>query len=338
MVPGRRRTALRGNVAVIVGSSRSTVEVRSLVTRLARNNRSPVLIMGESGTGKSLIAQTLHSLGLHPNEALVTFPCRSGSGDGENFSEAVAALWTHVASVGKGSLLLEDIGDAPVPLQEAILSLIHGRVVRPPESEKGSPFKGRVIAITRRTLEGELAQGTFLRPLYEMLDARRIILIPLRKRPEDIPALIDHFVALSNREHGGRIRISRAANQLLTRYDWPDNAVELREVVLAVAASVGKDGRAILPEDLPARIRTARVADTPERAVAGESLKSARRRVIEAFEREFIWKYFHRNRYSVTATARAIGITRECLSQKLKYYGLKKKQVQRPNEGSAPIS
>jgi DNA-binding NtrC family response regulator len=224
----------------LVGDS---IVVRGLQAALHRVARvqSTVLLTGESGTGKELAALALHSLGSDAAAPFVPVNCATMSPaliEAELFGQAG---WTadgrkirdglFVYAQG-GTLFLDEIGDMPLALQATFLRVLEDHYIRPVGSEHEIPVDARIIAATNRPLADDVAAGRFRKDLYYRLQVVEIRLPPLREHKEDIPALVEHFIATLAPKLGvPPIEVTRDEMEFLAQYDWPGNVRELRNLI-----------------------------------------------------------------------------------------------------------
>src|ERR1041385_276918 len=224
---------------VLVGQSPRTRQVLQLIEKLGRC-RWPALLLGETGTGKEVVARSIHTIsGTGP---FVTIDCSSLVGplmESELFGH-VKGAFTGAAGTKTGLIELanggtaffDEIGELPLDLQAKLLRVLQEKEFRPVGSltQRRSDF--RVIAATNRDLAKEVEKGTFRRDLFYRLDVINIRLAPLRERKEDIPALINHFLV----RIGANYNITAEAMEVLLSYDWPGNVRELENCVQHMAA------------------------------------------------------------------------------------------------------
>jgi two-component system, NtrC family, response regulator HydG len=225
-----------------VGESASVREVLGLVDRLA-DARTPVLIRGESGCGKELVARALHFRGVRQRGPFVPVNCSA-------IPEAMleSELFGHLrgaftgaeqtrrglfVEADRGTLFLDEIGDMPPGLQAKILRVLEDSVVRPVGADAPHPVDVRVVAATHQDLEARIEEGRFRQDLLFRLDVMPIRVPSLRERPDDIPLLADHFIRRVREDHpGSRVqRISPELMEMLKRHDWPGNVRELRNLI-----------------------------------------------------------------------------------------------------------
>lgn len=227
--------------AGIVGQSPALREVLQQVERVATAN-STVLLLGETGTGKELIAQAIHERSRRKNRALVKLNCAAiptGLLESELFGHERGAFTGAVTpKVGRmelahqGSLFLDEVGDIPLELQPKLLRLLQEQEFERLGSTTTRKVDVRIIAATHRNLEKMIEEEAFRSDLYYRLNVFPIFIPPLRERPEDIPLLVRHFVReFARRMNKTVAAVSSETMEALTRYPWPGNIRELQNVI-----------------------------------------------------------------------------------------------------------
>jgi DNA-binding NtrC family response regulator len=220
-----------------VGNSRIMKEIAETVDTVARS-RSTVLITGESGTGKELVARAIHFRSPRREQPFIKLNCAAmpdGLIESELFGHEKGAFTGALRqSKGKfelahgGTLLLDEIGEMPMPMQAKLLRVLQEREIDKVGAEVPIPVDVRIIATTNRDLEKHVRESKFREDLYYRLNVVPIKLPPLRERREDIPLLVDHFIAKYSTENGFLIQgIEEKALKKLTEYEWPGNIREL---------------------------------------------------------------------------------------------------------------
>jgi len=219
--------------SALIGSSERMGELRAQLRRVARSSEH-VLILGESGSGKELVARELHRLGSQPDapfcsENLAALP--PGLAASELFGHSRGAFSGAVTEhpglfirARHGTLFLDEIGDMDLGLQATLLRVLQERVVRPVGARSAVPIQCRVVAATHRDLKAEVAAGRFREDLFYRLDVLRLKVPALRERIEDLPSLVS---ALAARAGHPELRLSRDAATLMQRWPWPGNVREL---------------------------------------------------------------------------------------------------------------
>ena len=253
----------------IVGQSKRMREIYEAVEQVSQT-RATVLIRGESGTGKELIARAIHFNSPRAAGPFVRVNCAAlpqslleselfGHEKGA-FTGATAAKKGRFELADGGSLFLDEIGDMPMPVQVKLLRVLQERCFERVGGTRTIPVDVRIVAATHQDLEADIARGEFREDLYYRLNVVPILLPPLRERREDIPLLIEHFLAKYNRENNRKVRITGRVLQSMLAYDWPGNVRELENCIERVVVMTRR--RLVLPEDLPLPVETA--SDEPE--------------------------------------------------------------------------
>ena len=229
------------NFREIVGRSPALATVLSLVEQVARTN-STVLILGETGTGKELIARAIHDRSPRRDRPLVKVNCSAISAglveselfghERGAFTGAVRAHTGRFAIANGGTIFLDEVGELPLDTQVKLLRVLQEREIEPVGSTRATKVDVRVIAATNRDLEAEVAAGRFRADLYFRLNVFPILMPPLRERAGDVELLVSYFVDRYARELGKRIDgVSRATLERLLAYHWPGNVRELSNLV-----------------------------------------------------------------------------------------------------------
>jgi len=233
-------------------------------SRRAARYDHPVLLLGETGTGKTLVARKIHEYGRRREEPFVELNCAAipgGTAESELFGHERGAFTGadrnrsgRFRAASGGTLFLDEIGDLPLDLQAKLLKAIEDQQVTPVGSDKAQPVDVRLIAATHRNLSAMVEAGTFRRDLYERLKATTIRIPPLRERPEEIRPLVQRFLAQWNDQYAERRTLTTDALSLLESYPWPGNIRELRNALTSAACAVQGDllDREALPEEIRA--------------------------------------------------------------------------------------
>ena len=242
----------------LVGNSTALLKLKEMITQIGKSDVS-VLIQGETGTGKELVARAIHFHSPRADNAFVPVDCAAIS---ENVTESelfghVKGAFTgaHIAAPGLirsaegGTVFFDEIGELSPAIQAKILRTIQEREVRPVGSAKSHPVNIRVLAATNRDLEKEVGAGNFREDLFYRLNVVTVQVPPLRKRKEDIALLARYFIQRFKTDFSSIEGISDEALKIMYRYDWPGNIRELENAVMR-AIALGR-GTEILPADLP---------------------------------------------------------------------------------------
>jgi DNA-binding NtrC family response regulator len=313
----------------LIGSGSAMAQVFETIRKVAETDLT-VLVRGESGTGKELVAQALHQRSPRRTRPFVAVNCAAISRElveselfGHErgaFTGADARRAGRFEAASGGTIFLDEIGDMPTATQAKVLRVLQERTFERVGGQQPVEVDVRVVAATHRDLEDEVRRGRFREDLYYRLKVVEVELPALRERPEDVPALVEHFLtALSERLSRPKMPIAPAALARLARHAWPGNARELRNVVEQAAVLAG--GPAIEEEDL--RLPAAPANDgAPGEAVEGR-FSDAKRQAVESFERSFLLAALRANGGNVSRTAAAIGMVRQSLQQKIRELGLR---------------
>ncbi len=295
----------------LVGTSPVIRQLHDIIARLAPIP-SPALVLGESGSGKELVARDLHRLGPHPSAPFVALNCAAlpenlveselfGHERGA-FTGAATARKGAFEAAERGTLFLDEIGELPLAAQAKLLRVLEERRVTRLGGNRSLPVDARVVAATNRDLDAEVQAGRFREDLYYRLNVHVIRVPPLRDRLSDVPELVDRFLtSICTRFGIRRKRIEADAVALLMAYDWKRNNVrELRNIVERMV--IAADGDAISAEQVPPEIRGARArAAAPSGAGSFQDLRA------EA-ERQILVAALQRNDWHVTRTAEELGL------------------------------
>jgi DNA-binding NtrC family response regulator len=297
-------SALRGN-------SPAMQKLKDAIARVAPIP-SPVLVIGESGSGKELVARDIHRLSGRSKEPLIAVNCGAlpehlveselfGHERGA-FTGAHATRKGAFESAGKGTLFLDEIGELPLPAQAKLLRVLEERSVVRVGATKGIDVPARVVAATHRDLDGDVKAGRFRQDLLFRLNVHVLRVPPLRDRLSDLPELASYLVAAICDRFGVRRKtISAPALELLARYDWAQNNVrELRNVIERMV--IDSDGDVIGAEHVPPELVTA----TPN-ADAWHEARTFVERKAEA-ERQILVQALERNAWHITRTAEELGL------------------------------
>ncbi len=305
-------------LGLYIGKSPKVKEAISVAKRVATTSW-PVLLYGETGTGKELMARLIHELSPRRDKPFITVNCAAipeSLFESELFGHVKGAFTgAHKDKKGMfaiadgGSIFLDEIGEMPLQLQAKLLRVLQEKTITPVGGTKPQEVDVRIISATNRNLKDMIKQGTFREDLYYRLNVFELELPPLRERKEDIPELVRFFI----QKYSPRpIKISDAAMDKLVKYRWPGNVRELEHTIQRVVTL--SRGSVIKASDID--IET--VQDLEE---SGGDLQGK----IEALERREIIKALENNGWVQTKAAEELGISERVLRYKMKKYQIKRK-------------
>ena len=311
----------------MIGESYAMRQLREQVAMAAPTN-GRVLVYGENGTGKELVARTIHALSRRRAAAFVEVNCAAIPEElieSELFGHVRGAFTGAVADRrGKfevadgGTLFLDEIGDMSLKTQAKVLRVLQEQTMEAVGGSTSIKVDVRVLAATNKDLQGEIRAGRFREDLYFRLSVIPIFVPPLRERQEDISLLADHFMSEFAREYGRRVKSFEPGTvSVLQHYPWPGNVRELRNVIERLMIMV--PGDSILPADLgfldpDATSHAETGAATAERL----TLHEARDR----FERDLILRTLAEQQGNMSRTAEVLGVERSNLYRKMKAFGI----------------
>jgi DNA-binding NtrC family response regulator len=298
-------------------------------------SESRVLITGESGSGKEIIADVIHAWSARSAGPLVKVNCAAipetlleselfGHEKGA-FTGASARRIGRFEVAHDGTIFLDEIGDMSAPLQAKLLRVTQNGLFHRVGSNHELQTNARILAATNRNLEEEVKAGRFREDLYYRLCVVELNVPALRERPEDIVPLANAFVAEFTQ---GKARFSGSVSDCLQRYSWPGNVRELRNAV--ERAALLSHGETIFPEHLPAKVRA---AEAPATEAASAAIDAEQ---LGEIERQAIFSALRKHDYNRTETARALGISRRALIYKLQRFRMLGYEVDPP--GAAATS
>jgi Nif-specific regulatory protein len=320
------RPPVRPSPNGIVGDSPALREALRLVER-AQSSVATVLLTGETGTGKEVLARAIHAGSARARAAFVAVNCAAFPDtllESELFGHVKGAFTGAdrsreglMAQADGGTLFLDEVGETSVALQAKLLRVLQEREIRPVGGTRARRIDVRLVAATNRELTGEIRAGRFRADLYWRLAVFPIRVPPLRERREDVLALARHFLARhGEREHKRGCHLSREAEQLLLAHAWPGNVRELENEMLR-ALALSEPHETIPAERLSERLGQL-FEPLPNAVHEGEPL----RETLARFETWCLRRALERNRGRRAETARTLGLTREGLYKKMKRLGI----------------
>jgi Nif-specific regulatory protein len=310
----------------IIGESGAMKRVFEQLKKVV-DTRVTVLIEGETGTGKELVASAVHHWSSRREKLFVATNCAAMP---ENLLESELFGHKKGAFTGatedkkglfviadSGTLFLDEVGEMPMNLQAKLLRVLQEGEVRPVGSNVTKKVDVRIVAATNRDLEKEVQEGRFREDLYYRLKVFPIVIPPLRERREDIALLAGHFLGKYAEEFGRDVGgFSQQAMELLQSYKWPGNVRELENEVQRLVIQLD-DGEFVQPEHVSGRIR--QVENVLDRV---RPEKGTLKEMVEQVEKWILLEALREHGNNKTATAKSLGITREGLHKKLKNFGL----------------
>lgn len=319
----------------LLGTSSEMREIFALLARVAATDVT-VLVQGESGTGKELVAEALHAHSRRADAPFVVFDCSAvqrnlveselfGHVRGA-FTGAVATRKGAMAEAHGGTLFLDEIGELDLDLQPKLLRALEKHEVRPVGGNERRRVDVRIVAATNRDLAAMVREGTFREDLFYRLNVIKVALPPLRRRTEDIPLLVEHFLRQMQdaAPEGRQMTVDFETMQKLQAHSWPGNVRELRNNV--TRATVLSSGR-----ELEMRLDTHPLATPTVQTEDGLTVrfdlpfKDSKSRLIEAFERAYWARALEAHGWNISAAARATGLHRKSLE-----YVIRKLDLKRP--------
>jgi len=309
----------------VVWSSEPMRKVMTQIDRVAASE-ARVCILGETGTGKELVARTLHERSPRKDGPFVTLNCAAVPSElveselfGHEKGSFTGAGSRHIGKfeqAQRGTLFLDEIGDMPPPMQAKLLRVLEQNEIERVGGDRPIAVDVRVIVATHRRLESLVQQGEFRQDLYHRIYVFPVTLPPLRERTDDIPVLIEHFAAQLAEQNGWKTAsFSVDATAALKAYHWPGNVRELRNVVERLLLLAGGDAVTadLVRSSLPALGTSIGVASS------GSGPLSKR---VDDYERNIILSELKAHQFHITNTARALGLERSHLYKKCEQLGI----------------
>jgi DNA-binding NtrC family response regulator len=303
----------------LIGNSTAMLKLKKMIMQVAASDAS-VLIQGETGTGKELVARAIHLHSLRSSHAFVPVDCASISETvmGSELFGHVKGAFTGahestkglIRSADKGTLFLDEVGELPMAMQGKLLRAIQEKEVRPVGSSQSHRVDVRILSATNRNLEEEVSQGRFRQDLYFRLNVVVLGVPALGSRLEDIPLLARYFIQQFRTPASTVKHLSIEALACLNAYDWPGNVRELENVIRR-AVAMGQS-QAVMPYDLPENIYTGNPMDSESEKLSRDSLAAYE---LAAIRNALIKSDGHRRK-----AARILGIGEATLYRKLNKY------------------
>jgi transcriptional regulator with GAF, ATPase, and Fis domain len=331
--------SLRDSFYDLVGTSLRMREIFALLERVAPSELT-VLVRGETGTGKELVARALHRASTRKDQPLVVQDCSAIPKDliestlfGHEKGSFTGAIDRRVGCFEQadgGTIFLDEVGELDLSLQPKLLRVLENRTIKRVGGAREIPVDVRVVAATNRDLRKMVSQGTFREDLYYRLGVVTLELPALRERPEDIPLLVKSFlVNMAERRFGSgaeQFTVTPEAMQRLVGYDWPGNIRELKNTVDR-AAQLSEGTVLDVPDLLPASQRTlpdsVSASSASQFVEQGLPFKEAKQRVLDEFEAAYLKCLLDKHANNITRSAQAAGLTRYHLRELSKRYGIR---------------
>jgi two-component system, NtrC family, nitrogen regulation response regulator NtrX len=324
----------------IIWKSEAMQRVMAQVERVAASE-TRVCIFGETGTGKELIARTVHARSPRAGGPFVTLNCAAIPAElieselfGHEKGAFTGAATRHTGKFEQaqhGTLFLDEIGDMPPVMQTKLLRVLEENEIERVGGDRPVTVNVRVVVATHRNLEELVKRGTFRQDLYHRIFVFPILLPPLRERLDDIPVLVQHFARQIADQNGWKEQAFTAqAQTALARYSWPGNVRELRNIVERLLLLSGErveaaTVEAILPQQMAASTAT-----------PGATTNGTLSERVDAFEREVLLAELKRHSYRMTETAKALGLERSHLYKKCQALSIDLQAVKRGESDSQP--
>lgn len=340
----RRQVGAETGMSDILGKSPEMEKLYRILSKVA-DSTHPVMILGESGTGKTLVAQSIHSSGRHASKPFTSLDCKSlgpallndmlfGSVD-DSESNANMVKRALLTSPQGGTIFLDEIEDFPLDLQKRLADALYNKSIRPNGGTCAVPISVRIVAATCRDLMEMVRIGLFRMDLYRLLSVVNLRIPPLRGRPDDIAFLAKRFLEKIQRQTGLTHSLSDETLRMLETYNWPDNVRELEStIVRACERAPGSKLEALhLPQRLMNFHRTTELASKPSLNIAAVPLEESIIPIAQ-MEKHAILEAMRQTNGNKLTAATLLGIGKTTLYRKLVEYGL----YDNPRGGSALVS
>jgi len=340
-VDNRRLSAEQTLGRRIIGASRPMRRLLEATSRVAGRDVT-VLVRGETGTGKEFVAELLHAQSSRATRPLVRFNCAALPADLADaelfghvkgaFTGATATRPGYFAQADGGTLILDEIGELPLPIQAKLLRALQEGEIQPVGSGRIEKVNVRVVASTNRDLAAEAKAGTFREDLYYRLAVVELVVPPLRERKDDIPALAAEFARRYGEKFGlGAITLEPALVDALARADWPGNVRQLENTIARLAALSSGGSITVADYEAASGLPPSSSADAIPAADDDAPLTDARngpslKEQVEAFERGLVARALDSTGGNQSEAARRLGVSRVTLIDKMKKYNLNQKR------------
>src|SRR5579859_3339163 len=318
--------------AIVFGNSEAMLALRERLSKVAGAN-VPVLIHGESGTGKDIVARMIHAASPWKSGPFVKVNCPAIPGtlleselfgyERGAFTGAYGSKPGRVEMAHRGTLFLDEISELDMPLQSKLLQLLQDGQFCRIGAQADKKVEVRVVCATNRKLEQEIENGTFRSDLFYRINVVNLHLLPLRERAGDIPELVDYFLEYHNRKYNCRARaLSNELMSDLRKYHWPGNIRELENLIKRYVILGNEE---VISTDLAPRDSNFFNAEIP---LDGQiSLKKLTRQAVRELERKVILKVLQNHHWNRKQAARALNISYRALLYKIRDAGLPSNRV-----------
>ena len=328
----RKELEIRSGYGRLIGQTLPMRKVFDMIDKVSQSDIT-VLIQGESGTGKELVAWEIHRRSSRHNKPFITMNCAAlpenlieselfGHERGA-FTGAVRQRKGKFEMAHEGSIFLDEIGDMSLNTQSKVLRVLQEKKFERLGGNETLEVDARIISATHKNLLEEMEKGGFRKDLYYRLKVIDIVIPPLRDRKEDIPILVEHYLAEFSRRHGKKMDgIEPGAMRQMVEYHWPGNVRQLvnileRSVVLAVGPVLKKED---LPDDMNLR---SRFDEGFLEDMMQLPFKQAKEKITERFMREYLARKLRENDGNISHTAAELGIHRQSLQTMMRRLGIK---------------
>jgi transcriptional regulator with GAF, ATPase, and Fis domain len=322
----------------IIGQSLEMRKIYGILEKVAPTNVT-VIITGETGTGKELVAKGLHSHSKRSKRPFVVFDCSAvqknlieselfGHERG-SFTGATATRQGAFELADGGTIFLDEIGELSMDMQPKLLRALEQGEVKRVGADRPRRVDVRVIAATNRDLKDEVKKGNFREDLFFRISVVQVHLPPLRKRMDDMPMLIEHFIDVNSTQEEerkqGTIKFSEASMDVMREHSWPGNIRELKNVIdRSISFS---ETEIINVAELPEYLREKSVVTSQPRIRGDMPFKEAKEKWVESFEKDYLIDLLKKNNLNISKAAKQAGIDRKSVQRLLKKYNLNVKDL-----------
>ncbi len=322
----------------MIGKAKPMQQLYSMLDKI-KSSESTVLVQGENGTGKELIARAIHYNSPRKDSQFVTVNCSAFNEnllDSELFGHVKGSFTGAVRdkkglfeAADKGTLFLDEIGDMSLAMQVKLLRVLQEGSLLPVGGTEMKKVDVRVVAATNKDLKEMVEDGSFREDLYYRINVINLVVPPLRERKEDIPVLLDHFLSRGCKEKNVTLKtVAKRGLEKLLDYPWPGNVRELENEVERLIVLSGDDPRITLD------LLSPRIRDFGEQAkVQGVRVAGKLKDALEELEKTMIREGLRRTNWNKSRLAKELGISRAGLIMKVEKYGLDKRKLARAGEG-----